>query len=223
VVLPPPRAHVERSPEAFAIESGLGTGELGAVGRYVTSLATFAGLLLAVMIARGHAGTLLLLSAFFWARWGWWVTVRQWNRVRIRVENEVLHVRVGPLPPRARRSIRVSEISQLFVREQPRSFVTGADGYQLCAIHRLSMAEFQVVPLVGWMTDLREARYLEEQLEQYLGIVDAPVSGEVEGKMLRHETSAPSLPGSGNLSLPDASTGGELSVRRATGALSEPD
>jgi hypothetical protein len=85
------------------------------------------------------------------------------------------------------------------------------------------MAEWRVTPLVSRMTDPREARYLEEQLEQYLGIDDAPVSGEVEGKMLRHEPGAPSLPGSGNLSLPDATAGGEVSVPRATGALSEPD
>jgi hypothetical protein len=225
VVLPPARAHVERSPNAFAIESGLGTGGLSAIKQYAVSLATFAGIGAAFTIARGHAANLVLWSgmAFVWARWGWLVAVRQWNRVRIRVEDGVLDVRVGPLPPRTRQAIPVANISQLFVRDQPKSVVTGGVGYQLCAIHRVSMAEFQVIPLVGWMMDLREARYLEEQLEDYLGIVDAPVSGEVEGKMLQPAPGASSLPESGNLSLPDSSAGGELSVPRDAGALSDPD
>src|SRR6185436_11359856 len=114
------------------------------------------------------------LFAVWAARQSWLVPARQWNRVRIHVEDWMLEVRVGPLPPRTRRSIPVSTISQLFVREQPKSSLTGRDGYQLCAVDRTGA----VLPLVDCMTELREARYLEEQLEQHLGIDDAPVAGE---------------------------------------------
>jgi hypothetical protein len=141
-------------------------------------------------------------------------------RVHIRGENGMLDVRVGPSWLRAPRVVPIAEIVQVFVREQPQSWVMDSKEYlQLCVLDRNG----RVHPLVGWMGDLREARSLEEQLERILGIEDAPVLGEVEGKTPRQLAGTPSLPGSGNLSLPDASTGGELSVPRAVGALSEPD
>jgi hypothetical protein len=225
VVLPPPRALVDRSRGAFAMEAGLGTGPMSR-GGWVLSLAAI-GAWVWFVVSRGDASSLIIWAyvGYLWLRAAWLSAARWWNHVRIHVEDEVLRVRVGPLPPRTRRWLPVSAISQFFVREQPKTFFANSgDGYQLCAIYGASRAGFQVIPLVGWMTDLREARYLEEQLEQYLGIDDAPVSGEVPGKMLRHEAGTPSLPGSGNLSLPEpAAAGGELSVPRAAGALSEPD
>jgi hypothetical protein len=160
-------------------------------------------------------GTLLLLLALFLG-----IRVASQIRVRIRCENGMLHVGVGPEWLRAPRVIPIAEIAQVFVRDQPQSWVIGNKGYlQLCVLDR----DGRVRPLAGWMSDLREARYLEEQLERFLGIEDAPVAGEVEGKTPRPLAGTPALPGSGNLSLPDASGGGELSVPRAAGALSDPD
>jgi hypothetical protein len=229
VVLPPPRALVDRSRSAFALEAGLGTGEPRAIWRTALYVAIF-GAYLGLLVAAGKFATLIISFVFIgmWAKLCWLLLVRQWNRVRIRVENGTLHVRVGPVPPRTHRSIDVSKIEQVFVRAQPETFFTrwfptGGDGYQLCAFDRLSANEHLVIPLVDRMIDLREARYLEEQIEQFLGIADAPVAGEVEGKMLRHEAGVPSHPGSGNLSLPDAAPGGEISVPRAAGALSDPE
>jgi hypothetical protein len=229
VLLPAPRAVVDRSREAFVVDASLHMGEADAVRRALVTVTTVAGVLGVLWALDATKGLYIYsIAALLWLQRAWLWVARQGNRVRIRIEHGVLHAEVGPLPPRTRRSIPVWDISQVFVRAQPKSVFTfllpdGSDGYQLCACRRVSMAEFQVLPLVDRMIDLREARYLEEQIEEYLGIVDAPVSGEVEGKMLRHEVGAPSVPGSGNLSLPDASSGGELSVPRATGALSEPD
>jgi hypothetical protein len=224
VLLPPPRALVDRSGGALALEATLGTGEPVPVGGILLQL--FGAVLFFQYFLRqatDFVSTLMACLVALWWGWrAWCAVVRFSNRARIRVEDSVLHVSVGPMPPRAQRSIPVSEIVQVFVREQPRTFFTVRPtplGYELCAVDRSGA----VLPLVGSMLDLREARYLEDQIERHLGILDEPVPGEVEGKMVRPEAGAPSLPGSGNLSLPDASPGGELSVPRATGALSDPE
>jgi len=174
-----------------------------------------------VLMQEGRVVVLwMAVGAMFPMAVRWWRQLVSGLRVRIRGENGTLHVRVGPTWWGAARTISIAEIAQVFVREQPHSWIIERGGYeQLCALDRNG----RVRPLVGWMTDLREARALEEQLEQILGIEDAPVPGEIEGKTPRQLAGAPSLPSSGNLSLPDASTGGELSVPGAAGALSDPE
>jgi hypothetical protein len=228
VILPPSRVLVDRTEGTFALETRLGDRERSVIGRTLLRRTFFSAIFAGVVagfpyIVNWVVGSMLTV---LWVSMVWLAAAQVWNRVRIRVDNELLHVRLGPIPTGLARTIRITEIAQVFVRAQPRTFFTlgfsaeaANEGYQLCVVdHRGA-----VLPLVGRMMDLREARDLEEQLEQYLGIHDAPVVGEVEGKMLGHQAGTPSLPGSGNLSLPDATAGGGLSVPRAAGALSEPD
>ena len=233
VMLPAASVVVDRSPNAFALDAPFrphARAPAGppvrrsalSVGREVVSACCVAivfGQLLLAPADRSDrilAGVMLLVSlAQFFAVW-----VDSRIRVHIRGEDGTLHVRVGPAWMRSVRAIPIHEIAQVFVREQPFSLVMDSKAFvQICVLDRNG----RILPLVGWMRDLREARSIEEELERILGIEDAPVAGEVEGKTPRQLAGAPALPDSGNLSLPDALMGGELSDPPAAGALSKAD
>jgi hypothetical protein len=93
------------------------------------------------------------------------------NSTRVSVEGGTLAVKHGPLPWRGTRAIPSSDLAQLFVveKQQRRSFT-----YELCALARDGVRKSL---LSGLRQD--QARYLEMRCEQALGIVDAPVEGEV--------------------------------------------
>jgi hypothetical protein len=229
VRLPPPRVVVDRTPEAFALEAPFRAaaearprvrGSASTIARDV-ALLCFGAVVIGGTLMHDRSFLLWMGAAMmlFMAMSLWRKLVSE-LRVHIRGENGTLHVHVGPTWLRPPRVISVAEITQVFMRGQPHSWIIHHRGYlQLCILDR----EGRVKPIVGWLRDLGEARSLEEQLEQVLGIEDAPVSGEIVEETPRQLAGAPALPESGNLSLPDASVGGELSVPVAAGALSDPE
>jgi hypothetical protein len=99
------------------------------------------------------------------------------NRTEIRVVGGNLSVWHGPIPFPGRCTIPTTEIKQLYVTESRHQRKNGCSfSYDL---HVLKQDETPQ-KLIGNLQDVQQALYLEQKLEQHLGIVDQQVGGEVE-------------------------------------------
>jgi hypothetical protein len=101
-----------------------------------------------------------------------------WNHTDILVTDSKLEVEIRPIPWRCKRTIALSEITQLFVREKVVNDSYGriTRSYD---VHWIDSRN-QCHPLIRWL-QVHEALYLENRLEQILGIEDQPVSGAYAG------------------------------------------
>lgn len=103
------------------------------------------------------------------------------NHTVVDASRGFLRVTNGPLPMRANRDLPAATLRQLFSKEKVRT-TTDSDGdrrttrtYELCAITR----EGRTVSLLTGLESAEQALWLEQHLEGLLGIVDAPVEGEI--------------------------------------------
>ena len=114
-----------------------------------------------MFVAAGYA----LIAAFF-------------NHTDIHVTASDLEIRIRPIPWYGKRTISKSEIAQLFVREKVNKDSYGriSRSYE---IHWIDSRN-QRRPLVRGLR-VHEALYLENRLEEILGIEDQPVSGAYAG------------------------------------------
>jgi hypothetical protein len=130
----------------------------------------------AVLSGKGHPSAVMALFPLIHVSVGIFITYTTLcgfvNRTRIAVENGVLSVRHGPLPWRGNRDIPLSNLAQLFCREQVGS--KGSRSYSLNAL----LKEGDSVPLIKSLNEPDQALYIEQLLEKRLGIVDVPVAGE---------------------------------------------
>jgi hypothetical protein len=99
------------------------------------------------------------------------------NRTRITVEGGLLTVRHGPLPWRAPRPIDVTRIRQLYCEQIVSSGKGRSVSYTVCAV----IDGDERVQLLKSLQDRAEALYIEQALEERLGIEDGPVAGEYVG------------------------------------------
>jgi hypothetical protein len=100
------------------------------------------------------------------------------NRTTIAVRGEQLSVRHGPLPWWGNKDVAVGDLAQLYTEEQ----VTESKGgptrtYHLGAVLR----DGGRVRLVANLEQPEQALWLEQRLEEHLGIADVPVLGEYAG------------------------------------------
>jgi hypothetical protein len=99
------------------------------------------------------------------------------NRTRIRADAETLSITHGPIPWPGNREIATSEIRQLYCEEQvERVKQQTVRTYDLGAVLE---SGFKTTLLTKLETPA-QAEFLEQELERYLGIVDAPVSDEYD-------------------------------------------
>ena len=133
---------------------------------------------------------LLGMGLFFYMFFGWlpliffglFVCVFTYflvNHTRIEVRRGVLSIRHYPLPAPGSRELRVDDIDQLFTREH---VSTDSDGdssysYQIWALLR---SPKKPIRLISGLNKPEQALYLEQSLEEHLGIVDRPVAGELD-------------------------------------------
>lgn len=96
------------------------------------------------------------------------------NSTVIRVDTREISITHGPLPWPGNRVIAAQEVDQLFCQEKKAS--ESASKYNLCAI-------FKGGKRTELVTDLEtpdQARFMEQQIEDFLRIKDRPVEGELK-------------------------------------------
>jgi hypothetical protein len=96
------------------------------------------------------------------------------NRTRIAIAGGRLVIQHGPLPWRGNRDLDTQDLNQLFCEEKIGN--RGARSYALSARTRSG----QTIALLTSLPDAQQALYLEQLLEDRLGIVDAPITGELK-------------------------------------------
>ncbi len=166
----------ERNWVSFGILSVAFIGFLG----FVIGEAMFGNNALCQLIRESHwiLKILLCSPALLVVAAGCAVTASLFNHTDIHITASDLEIKIRPIPWRRMRTIAKSEIAQLFVREK-----VNKDSYGRISksydVHWID-SHNQRRPLVRWLR-VHEALYLENRLEEILGIEDQPVSGAYAG------------------------------------------
>ena len=99
------------------------------------------------------------------------------NRTVVEVTSERVSFSHGPLPwIMPRRVVGAREITQVFCVDHARDIDLGVRDYDYEL--KATMADGQTVSLLEDIPNLKQARYLEQEIERRLGIADRPVPGE---------------------------------------------
>lgn len=98
------------------------------------------------------------------------------NKTKITVVDKVLQAVDSPLPFMKNISISVEKLTQLYSKEKiHRGKKMSFPSYEVHAI----MKSGRVTRLVSGLKKSEQALYIEQTLEDYLGILDRPVDGEI--------------------------------------------
>lgn len=98
------------------------------------------------------------------------------NRTRVTLDRDRLTVRHGPLPWPGNRDVPISRIRQLYTEQQVHSSRNGTHlTYRLSAV----MDDGSSLKLLSGIDSAEVPRYLEQELESRMGIVNVPVAGEL--------------------------------------------
>jgi hypothetical protein len=95
------------------------------------------------------------------------------NRTRISIESGNLVVRHGPLPWPGNRTIPTEDLTQLYCEEN-----IGSKGSRSYSLNAMTKSSTKKISLLASLPDAEQVLYLEQLLEQRLGLVDVPVAGE---------------------------------------------
>jgi hypothetical protein len=95
------------------------------------------------------------------------------NRTRISIESGDLIVRHGPLPWPGNRTIPTDDLTQLYCEEH-----IGSKGSRSYSLNAMTKSAKKKISLLARLPDADQVLYLEQLLEQRLGLVDVPVAGE---------------------------------------------
>jgi hypothetical protein len=99
------------------------------------------------------------------------------NRTVVEVGDGRLRVRHGPLPWRRAPTLAVSEVSQVFVREDRHKDSDGGS-QRTYSVHVVSKDGGRT-KLLGTVIDAEHALFVEQRIERHLGIADRAVPGEL--------------------------------------------
>jgi hypothetical protein len=100
------------------------------------------------------------------------------NRTTIAVRGDLLSIRHGPLPWGRNEEVAVGDIAQLYTEEEISRGKRGPDRtYHLYALLRSG----ERIRLLETLPQPEQALWLEQRIEDHLGIADAPVPGEWAG------------------------------------------
>ena len=107
----------------------------------------------------------------------WYTLALLVNRTRLSVMRGFLRVKIGPLPWRGNLRVPSSALAQLFVKEKVHHHSNGVSRtYHVWAILRDGTQK----KLVSGLDELDQALWLEQEIENWLGIRDQPVPGEAK-------------------------------------------
>ena len=99
------------------------------------------------------------------------------NRTTIEVASDELTIQHGPLPWFGNHRLPVDQLEQLYSRQVVNQGKNGriSYSYKVNAVTR----EGKKITLLSGLTESDQALFVEQQLEQHLGIKDRPVPGEL--------------------------------------------
>lgn len=98
------------------------------------------------------------------------------NRTQIGIRGDDFFVHHGPIPWRGNRTFPARSVTQLFCQEKISNGKNGVSRtYALSAL----VDGGERLPLVSGLTEIEQALFLEQALEERLGIVDVAVAGEL--------------------------------------------
>lgn len=100
------------------------------------------------------------------------------NTTKVLVESGRLSVRHGPLPWPGNVELDTYNLDQLYCRQHIRHSRNGvSESYQVHAITK----DQRKIKLISGLSDPEQALFLEQKIEQHLGIEDRAVAGEYRG------------------------------------------
>jgi hypothetical protein len=108
----------------------------------------------------------------------YWSVAKLLNRSVVQVEGRKLTVRHGPLWWPGARELETDHIRQLFVR---RRTTRGKNGNTTIRFAVCADLDGTALDLLGDLSRLEDARYIEQRLEEHLSIVDDPAMDELDG------------------------------------------
>ena len=128
--------------------------------------------LMAVLFPLIHVGVGVGLTYYVVAGW--------FNRTHILVSHRKLAVQHTPVPWFGNKEISASELQQVYAKEKISHSRNGTTvTYEVHAItHRGRNTK-----LVGGLESSEQALFIEQEIEKYLSIIDAPVKGEFGGSL----------------------------------------
>lgn len=98
------------------------------------------------------------------------------NTTQIGIRGDDFFVHHGPIPWRGNRTLPARSVTQLFCQEKITKGENGVSRtYSLTAL----VDGGERLPLVSGLTEIEQALFLEQALEERLGIVDVEVAGEL--------------------------------------------
>ena len=101
------------------------------------------------------------------------------NKTTMTINPSGITIKHGPIPAKGNKVLNVADIKQLYCVEKISKGKNGSTiTYQLNAITDTR----RELPLIKNLTNSRQARYLEQTIEDFLNIRDEAVSGEYEGR-----------------------------------------
>ncbi|HOA74013.1 MAG TPA: hypothetical protein PL151_07815 [Phycisphaerae bacterium] len=98
------------------------------------------------------------------------------NKTRIRVAGGELSVRHGPIPWRGRVRLATADIEQIFCTEK---VVSGENRQSSTYRVNAMLTDGRKIELLSGLPEADQALYIEQMLEDHLGITDRPVGGEL--------------------------------------------
>lgn len=119
---------------------------------------------------------LIHFGAGLWV--GYWALALLFNRTTITVTDDTISVRHAPLPWPGNRVVRVADVAQLYTAENvAKGRNRQTRSYELLAV----MTDGTRQGIVQGLPEAAQALFLEQRIEERLGIVDVEVGGEYKG------------------------------------------
>lgn len=134
-----------------------------------------------VLGAKGRPEPVMLLVPLLHLAVGigvtWYGLAGLLNTTRLEIERGFLHIRHGPIPWFGNRDLPVKQLQQLFVREIVHRSKNGTSyTYNLMAQLKPHGQELKLITLLD---KPEQAFFLEQRIEDHLGIVDVPVDASL--------------------------------------------
>jgi hypothetical protein len=98
------------------------------------------------------------------------------NSTEVRLTRYELSIRHGPLPWRGNQTLAADDIRQLYCKRQIRH---GKNGVSITYDVHALLKDGQGIKLLSGLNDEQQALFIEKRLEQWMGIRDQAVEGEV--------------------------------------------
>ena len=100
------------------------------------------------------------------------------NHSTILVANRMLIIKHSPLPWFGNKIIDVENLSQLYAKKNTKTILSALEETSFYDLHA-KLNDGRDITLISGLASAEVARFLEQQIESYLGIVDQPIVGEV--------------------------------------------